>query len=357
MIIFGLMLSLMLLVDSASAQTKSFMLGVHYYPGWKDDQVGAAYDKPWDKIKPYPEREPLLGWYPEGDVSVMTQHLDWMRQYGIDYVVFNWIWGSDNRPYLTHALNAFLQSPAKQGAQFAILWANHTDYSFSREQFESIFRFWAQRYMHRDDYVKIDGKPVVFIFSAEILIGNARRIGIKVSDLFVLADRIFKSAGLSGIQFIGGVGGARGTDFDYSAASGYAGFSAYNYHGTATKRFPHGRQVSRSYEELDQGYRDHWTWMLNNASGYYILPMTSGWDKRPWGGSKDPEHDNSLSTPEEFEAHLIAAKDSMLKYPDKTKRMGVICCWNEFGEGAFIEPTKELGFSYLEKVKKVFGER
>ena len=38
---------------------------------------------------------------------------------------------------------------------------------------------------------------------------------------------------------------------------------------------------------------------------------------------------------------------------DRSNR--VICCWNEFGEGSYIEPTKKDGFSYLEKVKKVFG--
>jgi hypothetical protein len=35
--------------------------------------------------------------------------------------------------------------------------------------------------------------------------------------------------------------------------------------------------------------------------------------------------------------------------------LGVICCWNEFGEGSYIEPTQKNGFSYLEKIKKVFG--
>ncbi|MBK7050726.1 MAG: hypothetical protein IPH54_08055 [Rhodoferax sp.] len=35
---------------------------------------------------------------------------------------------------------------------------------------------------------------------------------------------------------------------------------------------------------------------MTRADGLYVVPMTSGWDKRPWGGSKDPEHDNSIST-------------------------------------------------------------
>jgi hypothetical protein len=331
-----------------------YRIGVHYFPGWKDNQVGGAYPLPWEKIKPFPEREPMLGWYPEGEVSVMSKQLEWMSQYGIRYVVFNWFWSRDDKPVLTHALNAFLQAPDKHGVELAIMWANHTSYVFSKPQFEAMFRFWAQRYMFRNDYLKVDGKPVVFIFSADVLNKNAAAIGMKTAELFALADRIFKDAGLTGIKFIGGAGGAQ-PGFDYSATSGYAGYSAYNFHGAALKRFDGGRQMSHSYAELDEGYRDHWNWFLTKADGLYVMPMTAGWDKRPWGGSSDPAHDKSNSTPAQFEAHLREAKRLMDAYPDKTKHMGVICCWNEFGEGSYIEPTRRDGFTYLEQVKKVFG--
>lgn len=345
---------LLLCLASLAAAAGDYKIGVYYYSGWKDNQLGGAYPIPWDKIRPYPEREPALGWYAEGDVNVMSQQLEWMGQNSIDYVVFNWFWGRDNKPMLTHALNAYLQAPDKHGVQLAIMWANHTTYVFSKQQFEAMFRFWAQRYMFREDYLKVDGKPVVFIFSADVLNKNAAAIGLKTTDLFAMADGIFKEAGLAGIKFVGGAGGSQ-PGFDYTAASGYAGFSAYNMHGPAIKRFGQGRQMSHSYAELDEGYRDHWNWFLTKTEGLYVIPMTSGWDKRPWGGSKDPEHDKSISTPAQFEAHLSEAKRLMDANPDKTKRMGVICCWNEFGEGSYIEPTKKDGFSYLEKVKKVFG--
>ena len=39
----------------------------------------------------------------------------------------------------------------------------------------------------------------------------------------------------------------------------------------------------------------------------------------------------------------------------KTLRTGIICCWNEYGEGSYIEPTKAFGMQYLERVKKVFA--
>lgn len=352
---YRIFLLLVLWFCSSAAIAVDYKIGVYYYSGWKDNQLGGAYPLPWEKIKPYPEREPSLGWYTEGDESVMSQQLEWMGQNGIDYIVFNWFWGRDNKPMLTHALNAFLHTPNKHGVQLSIMWANHTTYIFSKQQLEAMFRFWAQRYMFRPDYLKVEGKPVVFIFSADVLNKNAAAIGMMPSELFAMADEIFKAAGLPGIRFVGGAGGAQGPSFDYSAASGYLGFSAYNMHGPAVKRFAQGRQMSHSYAELDEGYRDHWNWFLSKAEGIFVVPMTVGWDKRPWGGSKDPEHDKSVSTPAQFEAHLREAKRLMDAFPEKTNRMGVICCWNEFGEGSYIEPTKKDGFRYLEKVKKVFG--
>lgn len=332
-------------------------IGTYYFPGWKAGQVGAPSPDPWSRIMKYPEREPLLGWYAEDDPGVIEQQLKWMRDYGLNFVVFSWYWSREGKPVLAHALNAFLSAQNRHGMDFAIMWANHTDYNFSREKFSAMFDFWANRYFFRNDYLKIDGKPIVFLFSAQVFNRNARAIGLSTADLTQMIDKAARAAGLPGALVIGGVGGNAGRNFDYTEASGYAGFSAYNFHGPATLRFEGGRYMSHSYAELDMAYRDHWDWMLKHATGLYVLPMSSGWDKRPWGGSSDPKHDNSMSTPQEFAAHLRAARQTIETHRSRTRGLGVICCWNEFGEGSFIEPTKQGGFSYLEQVRTVFGER
>jgi hypothetical protein len=87
------------------------------------------------------------------------------------------------------------------------------------------------------------------------------------------------------------------------------------------------------------------------------VPVTSGWDKRPWGGSPDKMHDQSYSTPREFKEHLESARSVLNRFPGETLRTVVICCWNEFGEGSYIEPTEKWGFQYLQQVKNVFGTR
>lgn len=339
---------------SANDATPGYQIGVYYFPGWRDGQRGAPAVKPWERIKAYPEREPLLGWYQEGDVEIAEKQIAWMKEYGIDYVVFNWFW--DGKPFLEHGLSAFMQASNRDQIRFSLLWANHSKVPKNIGQFTSMVDYWIKYYFPRDEFLKIDGRPVVFIFSQQQLRDNAKSFGTTTAELIALADAAAIRAGFSGIFFVGGTGATNYWVKEYGPQNNYSAFSAYNYDRGFSGTYNALKRPSHSYMELDQAYRENWDWILANSPLPYILPVTSGWDKRPWGGSRDPFHDNSSSSPDEFEQHLKAAKLRIDNYPDKTKRMSVICCWNEYGEGSYIEPTKKQGFSYLEKIQKVFGD-
>ena len=337
-----------------SISDEGYKVGVFYYSGWKSGQPKAPV-APWERIKNYPERKPLLGWYEEDSSGVIERQLEWMSQSGISFVSFAILWGTDGRPYRDHAIKAYLMAKDRYGVDFSIVWANHTDYLYSEAQFVAMFNYWVQRYFFRKDYLKVEGKPVIFLFSAEVFARNAKSLGKSVSELVEMANSAARHAGLPGVVFVGGASGNNPRGFDYSPNGGFSVFSAYNYHGGADLKYAHGSLLSRSYKELDEGYRDQWRWFIEKTKADYFVPMTSGWDKRPWGGSVDPLHDRSLSTPEEFGVHLMAARAFMDANPVRTRRLGIICCWNEFGEGSFIEPTELGGFSYLDQVRRVFG--
>jgi hypothetical protein len=111
---------------------------------------------------------------------------------------------------------------------------------------------------------------------------------------------------------------------------------------------------ARSYAELDEVYREHWNWFMGYGDLPYVVPMTSGWDMRPWGGSADPKRDLSVSTVKQFVLHLKSGREVIQRHYDKTLGLGVLCCWNEFGEGSYVEPTKLLGTRYLDAIRSVF---
>jgi len=326
-----------------------YKIGTFYYPGWRDKQPHNISPTPWAAIKKFPERESFLGWYDEGTDAVAQQQIEWMSQYGISFVAYDWYWSKDNTVFLEHALAAHMRAPNAAKVKFSLLWANHDGVPSSKENFDRMVTYWAKYYFQRPEFFRIDNKPVVFVFYADFLKNDAEKFGATTKDLLDSAQTIAKQNGLPGIYFVAGTGAASPMIDSYAKQSGYSAVSAYNYHQGL-----YSSVQSHSYAELDKGYREHWERFISKGNLPLIVPMTSGWDKRPWGGSTDALHDLSLGTPKEFEAHLLAAKAVMDSGKPNTTKMGVICCWNEFGEGSYIEPTKKGGFSYLEKVRSVF---
>lgn len=341
------------LAGQASAQTEP-RAGVFYFPGWKDDALGLAYPKPWAPIRVFPEREPMLGWYDEGRQEVMDQQLVWMQSYGIGFVVFDWYW-SGRHEMLAHALAAYHTSSKRRQVPYAVMWANHGGVPKTIEDFNAMGAALVNGHFKRPEYLKIDGKPVLFIQVPENLEAKAKAAGSDTATLLAGFQKQVREAGMPGVLLVAGAGGGPGQVTQAAKQWGYGAYFSYNYHAGIGGRTKGSARYSFSYEELDEGYREHWDWFLTKADMPYVLPMTAGWDKRPWGGSKDPRHDQSTPTQAQFLAHLRAGRDRITAHPDRTFGLGVICCWNEFGEGSIVEPTKVLGFQRLEAVKSVFG--
>lgn len=328
-------------------------VGVYYFPGWSVDSSGA-----WEKIKPYPEREPYLGWYEEGDPAIARKQLHWMREYGIDFVIYDWYWKNENPKgiWLNKAIDAYLSiKQTAPAVKFSILYANHTGTPSSLAQFDEIVQYWCQHYFNNPNFVKIDGRPVVYIFSPGQLRVDSAKFGMTANGLIARAKKISKKLIGSEIYFVGITQALAGEVQQVLPSEGYDALSAYNYHyglaGTYDKKNP--PVSSSSYNELTADYRKSWKWILENSKLPYFVPVTSGWDKRPWGGSKAPFHDNSTSTPESFSRQITAAREILEEYAPHDQKTMVVCCWNEYGEGSYIEPTKKWGFQYLMKLRSV----
>lgn len=327
----------------------SYRVAIYYFPGWKDGVEGFLAREPWEKIKPFPDREPLLGWYNEADPAVMAQHLKWMRSYSIDTVIFDWYWQETDKPFLDHAINNYLSLPDHQGVGFSILWANHNRVPLTHEQFRRIVQLWITKYFSRPDYMREDGMPVVFLFSPEGLERSARQFGSSVPALLLEAQAMARQSGLPGIFFVGNSSTAFGerspANWGFSALTGYVyrkGFSG------AIEPYP------RNYSDMDASYRRTWSWIVKNIDLPYFPAVVHGWDMRPWGGTP-PQDSCCVSSPAQFGAHVSAALDLIERNPQKTRRTLIVCCWNEFGEGNYLEPTKKSGFAFLDALKSALA--
>jgi hypothetical protein len=292
-------------------------------------------------------------------VGVMQQQITWMNSYGVDFIVFDWYWNALNQVYMDHAVQTYLQASNRDQVKFALLWANEAQKTVptSLSQFNTMVQYWISNYFGKAQYLKIENKPVVIIFSVEKLRTNAALFGKTMKDLIDSANNLAKQAGYPGVYFVAATEAVEYWVKWFNPDNGFSALSAYNYHRGFSGVYLPLKPFSHSYEELDAGYRESWDWILKATTLPYFVPTTTGWDKRPWGGSVDPLHDQSYSTPAQFKAHLQAAKARIDQYPTKTLKTLLICCWNEYGEGSVLEPTKKHQFQYLEAVRSVFGSQ
>lgn len=353
---------LLALILVALIQTPSVALaarhriGAFYFPGWTESDWTPK--GVWTPIKAYPEREPLLGWYREGDPLIMERQLDWMSSHGIDFVMFDWYYSHDD-VRAEHALKAYLTVPQDK-VSFALMWANH-DEPTTPAIWRRLVATWIDRYFASSRYERIKGRPVVMILSLERLAANAKTAGTSLKQLIDTARAMTNAASMPEIYFVGGTDDMSiplvRTD---APAAGIAAISAYNLHrktvADAVADPNWGRLTRGGYRGLDAAYRAQWAQGLKLPLPF-IVPMTSGWDHRPWGPSPDPLHDRAIATSAEFRAHLSAARRILDRPGRQRSGIGLICCWNEFGEGSFIEPTKREGLDKLDQIHSVFGIR
>ncbi|MBI5334958.1 MAG: glycoside hydrolase family 99-like domain-containing protein [Burkholderiales bacterium] len=341
-----------------AAQPSPPAMGVFYFPGWKDGALGGPRPRPWEPIRAHPEREPLLGWYDEGSDAVMARHVEWMAAHGIRYIVFDayWLGQEHQKPLLDHALQAYLRLADKRGVQFALMWANDPRDPARTQDFYAMLRHWLDRYLAHPSYLRIEGRPAVFTMLAEPLDKRARLLGTSSGQLWERAQSMARAAGLPGLFVVGGIWPLAPMTQGQGRASGYSAYFAYNLHSGPGNRINGQPRASRSYAELDQAYRDTWDWFMQHADLPYIVPTSAGWDRRPWGGSDDPLHDRSAPTADQFRAHLAAARAIVAAQPARTLGLSVLCCWNEFGEGSYVEPTRGRGISFLQAVQATFGK-
>lgn len=330
--------------------SSNIRVGVYYFPGWRD-HAEPSRALPWETLKAYPERKPLQGWYQEGDDAVTRQQLSWMRQHQVAYVIYDWYWTKSGKPRLAHAIDSFLRVGSAAGPRFSIMWANHNEVPLSLEQFDQISDVWIEHYFADPRYETVDGRPLLVIFSPESLDKRARLFGSNATELIQrLRQRCRERLGTDP-YVVGATHAVAKRVNDQFLRHGYDAYSGYNYHYGVEGVF-RGANYSHSYAELSAGYAVTWRWMLENSALPYILPVTSGWDRRPWGGSHDPLHDLSGGTPAQFFEQVRAARDLIQRYPVKSLGRLHVCCWNEYGEGSYIEPTEAAGFGFLEALQR-----
>jgi len=107
-----------------------------------------------------------------------------------------------------------------------------------------------------------------------------------------------------------------------------------------------------NYGEGSIALRDKWDSILNIP---FFACISVGWDNTPRFPEMGKENViNKNVTPESFTALPMKAREYVKNHPDQQKLI-IIDAWNEWVEGAYLEPDMRWGYSYLEAVKNVMS--
>jgi len=328
-----------------------YRVGVYYFPGW-------ASGGNWAPILGYRERMPLLGWYQEGLPEVADWHIKWAVEHGIEFFIYDWYWNQGSRS-LEHALHdGFFRAKYQHLLDFCLLWANHNPpfqpkdparkVEEATQDLLNVTDYWLENYFHRDNYTKVEGKPVVVIFSPWRIRDDLGHENVAAA--FERMRQKCRAAGLAGLYLVACTGGTG--ELQALREEGYDAVSGYNWPGAGMTEAD-GRRAP--FETILPGYQKGWQDIVDADVIKLIPPVSGGWDSRPWHG------DGALvrfgRTPENFERHLADTKAFLDAQEQEPKlKMCFIEAWNEWGEGSYIEPHKEFGFGYLDAIRRVFTD-
>lgn len=309
-------------------------VGVYYYPGW------ATWDR-WQPIMDYPERKPVLGWYREGSPEVADWHIKWAVEHGITFFCYDWYWHQGDQSH-THALHdGYFNARYRNLLKFCLLWANHSPTEHTPEDNVNVCKYWIDNYFKRPEYFKLNGRPLVVIFSVGAM---KRDLGIDGTRRAIeLWHEMTREAGVGEI-LVAGCGSAG--QLEEMKQMGFDAVTGYNWPscGAGGRNYVPYMEVARKQFDL------WWMPMAEKDLMPVIAPTSPGWDARPW--HRDRAFVLIDRTPQAFQEHLQLAK----RFIDETgqPKVALIEAWNEWGEGSYCEPHKEYGFGHLDAVRRVF---
>ena len=318
-----------------------YLIGMQTYFMWHE---GTHYG--WDRIAPYPERKPYLGWYTDGNPEVSDWEIKWMKEHGIDYEIFPWARSDTNknaaikRPVRSDALHdGYFNAKNSDSMKFALMWSmiSSSTLGGSEDFRNNIVPYWLEYYFKDSRYLLIDNKPFLSIY------GYSNLVSVLGSEEAVKAEFDYLrsaciSAGFDGIYLVILTSETDSSE-EFTKIGGLGADAIYSYHwfyGSNTANY----QIESIRRQIAK-------------SPVNAIPYVSmGWNPQPWLGM--PGEFCSL---EDYETALSYSKervDALKQSGDINHKMVIVGNWNEYGEGHFVMPSNVEGFGYLDKIRKVF---
>lgn len=320
------------------------LVGAHMCPLWEADRP-----EMWANVLKHPERTPALGFYAQENPEVSDWETKWAVEHGIQFFVYCWYrdgQGGPVRQMFGSALHdAFFRSRFARHMKFTIMWENQrrgfAGVADERDLFENLLPFWIENYFKHPSYLKVDGKPLLFIYRPEFLVDDLGSVE-RVRKAFDRMREFCRQAGFEGLWLLGEYRGLDPRHLELMKSLGLDYTFAYCWY------VPNNPTPEQAIEAQMR--------YIRQTQDLAILPQVIT-VSQAWSGWHD-EGTIWKIPPDGFERLLRQAKAFAQTLPEGSlgRRMLLLDNWNEWGEGHYIAPYREYGFGYLDAVRRVFSQ-
>ena len=319
----------------------------------------------------YQPREPYNdNYYDLSDVTVMEKQAELAKKYGVYGFCYYHYWFKDGKKLLEKPIENMLQDK-NVDIPFCLCWANENwartwdggnkeilirqDYG-DVDDWDEHFKYLIQ-FFKDDRYIKINNKPVMLMYKPELM--------DKAAEMRAYWEEKCIIEGFDGLIFIRqnpeSLYDLNYDDsfIDYSVKFEPISSRLYELKKetkyTALKRIENNK-ILMSFYRLYLYFKpkkihildyDHAWDVILNQEEFNDESLINGafvdWDN-------SPRKKNGMcykgASPEKFEKYF----SELLKKPTGLNFI-FINAWNEWGEGAYLEPDKKYGYAYLEALK------
>ena len=303
-----------------------------------------------------------LGFYDLRLPSVMHRQIELAKTYGVSGFCFHYYWFAGKRLLETPIETFLADRTAAADFPFMLCWANENwtrrwdgdesdvlmKQEHGPEDNKNVFEDLC-RYFRDPRYRKIDGKPVLVIYRPAIM-PDVKAMVEQWRELAV-------EAGFPGIYLVA------------TTAFGFTDPGAIDF--DAICEFPpHGVVAGEITEEVSllnptfSGHVYQYDDVVDDCIGRlqaqepaktaYFPGVMASWDNE----ARKPGRGNVFwgATPARFAYWLKSAVEWSRKTQRASERLVFINAWNEWGEGTYLEPDRQLGYAYLSAVSSVREE-
>ncbi len=300
---------------------------------------------------------PDIGYYDLSDVDVMRKQADMAKRHGLYGFCFYYYHFAKGKRLLETPINNWLKA-VDIDFPFCFAWANENwtrtwdggnkdvimPQDYDAENMLNMIREMLPAFRDKR-YIKINGRPVLFVYRAEII----PRIKATVlrwrdelkkngfPDLYLVSMQNFKSK--------------NPYEMGFDAAAEFAPQKTKLFYKNNQKVFP---TEFEKYNIDFVGMNDVVKGMsYRKRTGYpRIKCICPSWDNSPRKKDNNSRIVTGISTGA-FKKFMKSAIKETIAYGLAADGLLLINAWNEWGEGAHLEPDEKWGYAWLDVIKSI----